>query len=154
MQFFQMRDTESKTWRNYLVIQVSKEGYLSLKAQVTQTSVNCWPVLQNGMPMLVFGYGASINLSESFGSGETLGEKLHAGDVVTVILTDKSGDQLFTRKDGGLTLNFALEDVTVYLFTYTKEMEQLYDFYISYRKRKEDDSQIAEKGKTKRLGFR
>jgi len=104
--------------------------------------------------MLVFGYGASINLSESFGSGETLGEKLHAGDVVTVILTDKSGDQLFTRKDGGLTLNFALEDVTVYLFTYTKEMEQLYDFYISYRKRKEDDSQIAEKGKTKRLGFR
>jgi len=154
MQFFQMRDTESKTWRNYLVIQVSKEGYLSLKAQVTQTSVNCWPVLQNGMPMLVFGYGASINLSESFGSGETLGEKLHAGDVVTVILTDKSGDQLFTRKDGGLTLNFALEEVTVYLFTYTKEMEQLYDFYISYRKRKEDDSQIAEKGKTKRLGFR
>lgn len=154
MQFFQMRDTESKTWRNYLIIQVSKEGYLSLKAQVTQTSVNCWPVIQNGKPMLVFGYGASINLSESFGSGETLGEKLHAGDVVTVILTDKSGDQLFTRKDGGLTLNFALEEVTVYLFTYTKEMEQLYDFYISYRKRKEDDSQIAEKGKTKRLGFR
>jgi len=154
MQFFQMRDTESKTWRNYLVIQVSKEGYLSLKAQVTQTSVNCWPVIQNGKPMLVFGYGASFNLSEGFGCGETLGEKLHAGDVVTVILTDKSGDQLFTRKDGGLTLNFALEDVTVYLFTYTKEMEQLYDFYISYRKRKEDDSQIAEKGKTKRLGFR
>jgi len=154
MQFFQMRDTESKTWRNYLVIQVSKEGYLSLKAQVTRTSLNCWPVIQNGKPMLVFGYGASFNLSEGFGCGETLGEKLHAGDVVTVILTDKSGDQLFTRKDGGLTLNFALEDVTVYLFTYTKEMEQLYDFYISYRKRKEDDSQIAEKGKTKRLGFR
>jgi hypothetical protein len=154
MQFFQMRDTESKTWHNYLVIQVSKEGYLSLKATITQSPVACWPVIQNGKPTLVFGYGASINLSEEFGSGETLGEKLHASDIVTVILTDKSNDQLFTRKEDGLALNFALEEVTVYLFTYTKEMEQLYEFYTNYRNLKEDNSQIETKNKTRRLSFR
>jgi hypothetical protein len=154
MQFFQMRDTESKTWRNYLVIQVSKEGYLSLKAAIAQSPVACWPVIQNGKPTLVFGFGASINLSEAFGSGETLGEKLHTNDVVTVILTDKSSDQLFTKKEDGLALNFALEEVTVYLFSYTKEMEQLYEFYTSYRNHKEGNSQIEAKSKTRRLVFR
>lgn len=154
MQFFQMRDNDSKIWHNYLVIQVSKEGYLSLKATIAQSPVTCWPVIQNGKPTLVFGYGASINLSEEFGSGETLGDKLHAGDVVTVILTDKPQDQLFAKKDTGLALNFALEEVTVYLFTYTKEMEQLYEFYTGYTRQKEANSQVETKNRTKRLALR
>jgi hypothetical protein len=154
MQFFQMRDSENKTWHNYLIIQVSKEGYLSLKAQITQASVNCWPVIQNGKPTVVFGYGASINLSESFGSGETLGEKIHAGDIVTVILTDKPQEQIFTRKETGLGLNFALEDVTIHPFTYTKEMEQIYEIYQSFTTLKDSNSQNEAKSKTKRLGFR
>jgi hypothetical protein len=154
MQFFQMRDSENKTWHNYLIIQVSKEGYLSLKAQVSQASVNCWPVIQNGKPTVVFGYGANINLSETFGSGESLGDKLHPGDIVTVILTDKPQAQLFTKKDTGLGLNFALEEVTIHPFTYTKEMEQIYEIYQSFTNLKDSNSQVASKEKTKRLGFR
>lgn len=132
MQFFQTRDNDSKVWHNYLVIQVSKQGYLSLKATITQSPATCWPLIQNGKPTLVFGYGATINLSEEFGSGETLGDKLHVGDIVTVILTDKPQEGLLTQKDTGLTINVALEEVTVYLFTYTQEMAQLYQFYTGY----------------------
>jgi hypothetical protein len=33
MQFFHMRDDESKNWHNYLIIQVSKEAYGALKAK-------------------------------------------------------------------------------------------------------------------------
>lgn len=155
MQFFQMQDNENKTWQNYLTIQVSKEGYLSLKAKVTHASINCWPVIQNGKPTVVFGYGANINLSEAFGSDETLGDKLHPGDIVTVILTDKPQEQLFTKKDTGLGLNFTLEEVTIHPFTYTKEMEQIYDTYQSFTNLKMDsNSQVAAKEKTKHLGFR
>lgn len=151
MQFFQLRDSESKVWHNYLIIQVPTPEYNSLKAKVTQ-SIAPWPVIQNGRPTIVFGYGAMINLSEAFGSGETLGEKLHAGDIVTVILTDKPQDQLFQNKEGTATLNFNLSDVTIHPFTFTKEMEQTYEFYSNYTKLKETDTQIAHKNK--RLSLR
>ena len=145
MQFFHMRDDETKTWHNYLIIQVPTQEYGNLKSKVNQASVGCWPVIQNGKPTIVFGYGATINLSEAFGSGETLGEKLQPGDIVTVILTDKPQDQLFVLTDNKLTLNFALEEVTVYPFTYTKEMEQIYDFYAHYANIKDSNNQIAVK---------
>lgn len=152
MQFFHMRDDETKIWHNYLVIQVPTQEYNHLKAKVTQ-SVVCWPVIQNGKITLVFGFGATINLSEAFGSGETLGEKLHAGDIVTVILTDKPQEQLFQIKDGTLNLNFNLTDIVAFPFTYTKEMEEAYDVYVSFIRIKSADNPVALKNKTKRLSL-
>lgn len=152
MQFFHMRDDENKNWHNYLIIQVPTQEYNSLKAKITQ-SVACWPVIQNGKLTLVFGFGAIINLSEAFGSGETLGEKLHSGDVVTVILTDKPQDQLFLIKDGVLSLNFNIADVIAYPFTYTKEMVETYEVYDSFAKLI-DNNLIDLKNKTKRLSLR
>jgi hypothetical protein len=69
MQFFHMRDDEAKTWHNYLIIQIPTKEYGHLKAKVNQASVGCWSVIQNGKPAIVFGYGATINLSEAFGIG-------------------------------------------------------------------------------------
>jgi hypothetical protein len=83
-----------------------------------------------------------------------LGEKLQPGDIITVILTDKPQDQLFVLTDNKLTVNFGLEEVTVYPFTYTKEMEQIYEFYTHYTNIKDSNNQIAVKNKTKRLSLR
>ena len=152
MQFFHMRDDETKVWHNYLVIQVPTQEYNHLKAKVTQ-SVACWPVIQNGKITLVFGFGATINLSEAFGSGETLGEKLHPGDIVTVILTDKPQEQLFQIKDGVPNLNFNLADVIAFPFTYTKEMEEAYDVYVSFTRIKDADNPVALKNKKGRLSL-
>jgi hypothetical protein len=152
MQFFHMRDDETKTWHNYLVIQVPTQEYNHLKAKVTQ-SVTCWPVIQNGKITLVFGFGATINLSEAFGSGETLGEKLHASDIVTVILTDKSQEQLFLMKDGTLNLNFNLSDIVAFPFTYTKEMEEAYEVYVNFTRIKDTDNPVALKNKKGRLSL-
>jgi hypothetical protein len=153
MQFFHMRDDETKNWHNYLIIQVLTQEYNNLKAKITQ-SVACWPVIQNGKLTLVFGFGATINLGEAFGSGETLGEKLHPGDIITVILTDKPQDQLFLIKDGVLSLNFNISDVIAYPFTYSKEMEEAYEVYVSFTRLKDADSPVALKNKTKRLSLR
>jgi hypothetical protein len=152
MQFFHMRDDETKTWHNYLVIEVPTHEYNHLKAKVTQ-SVACWPVIQNGRITLVFGFGATINLNEVFGSGETLGEKIHSGDIVTVILTDKPQEQLFSMKDGILNLNFNLSDVVAFPFTYSKEMEEAYEVYISLTRIKDANSPVVLKNKTKRLSL-
>jgi fructoselysine-6-P-deglycase FrlB-like protein len=83
-----------------------------------------------------------------------LSEKLNVGDIVTVILTDKAQDQLFVFNDNNLTLNFSLEEVVVYPFTYTKEMEQIYEFYSNYTKLKDTNRQISLKNKSKRLALR
>jgi hypothetical protein len=156
MQFFHMRDDESKNWRNYLVIQLGKEEFDALKtrfdSQVPRFS--CWAIIRKGNPYIVFEYGGTICLSESFGSGETLGDKLTVGDVVTVILTDKPQDQLFVFANNTLDLKFSLEEVIAYPLTYTEEMEQIYDFYLQYAKIKDNKREITLKNKSKRLGFR
>jgi hypothetical protein len=155
MQFFHMRDEGTKNWHNYLVIQVTKDTYISLKAKLDiQSIVGSGAVIQNGKPYITFSYGGTINLSETFGSGETLGDKLQSGDIVTVILTDKPQNQLFVFNDNNLTLNFNLEEVTVYNFTYTKEMEQIYEFFSNYAKIKDNDNQVGIKDKNKRLKLR
>lgn len=153
MQFFHMRDDENKIWHNYLVIQVPTQEYNHLKTKVTQ-SVACWPVIQNGKLTLVFGFGATINLSDSFGSGQTLGEKLHPNDIVTVILTDKPQEQLFVMKDDTLNLNFNLSDIVAFPFTYTKEMEEVYDVYVSFKRIKDADNPVELKNKNKRLSMK
>ena len=86
-----MRDDESRNWHNYLIIQFGKEEFSALKARFdTQVpKLSCQAIIRNGNPYVVFEYGGAICLSEAFGSGETLGEKLVAGDIVTIILTDK-----------------------------------------------------------------
>jgi hypothetical protein len=116
--------------------------------------LSCQAIIHNGNPYVVFEYGASICLSEAFGSGETLGEKLVAGDIVTIILTDKPQDQLFSSSSVNLALNFNLNEVIIYPFTYTKEMEQIYDFYRQYVNLKDSNSKIAIKSKSKRLSLR
>ncbi len=148
-----MRDDESKNWHNYLIIQLQKEEYSALKAKFDAQAprLGCWAVIRSGKPYVAFEYGGAICLSEAFGSGQTLGEKLSVGDVVTVILTDKPQEQLFLLKEGSLTLNFALEEVIVYAFTYTKEMEQIYEFYVHIAKLKEGKGEIALKNKSKRF---
>ncbi len=96
----------------------------------------------------------SICLSEAFGSGETLGEKLVAGDIVTIILTDKPANQLFSSSDEELALYFGLDQVIIYPFTYTIEMDQIYDFYRHSTHLKEDKNDLTSKTKSKRLSFR
>jgi hypothetical protein len=150
-----MRDDETKNWHNYLIIQVPKQEFSALKAKFdTQVpKLACWAMIRNGNPCVVFEYGGVISLSEAFSSGETLGEKLAVGDIVTVVLTDKPHDQLFSASEGSLKLNFNLDEVIVYVFTYTKEMEQTYEFYSQYAKLKDAKSAVSVKNKSK-LSFR
>ncbi len=131
-----MRDDETKNWHNYLIIPMGQEEFRALKTRFeTQApKLGCGVVLRRGSPQIVFDYGGVISLSEEFGSGETLGDKLSAGDIVTVILTDKQ--QPFMPSEMGLKLDFNIEEVIVYPFTYTKEMEQTYQFYVHYTKLK------------------
>lgn len=92
-----MRDDETKTWHNYLVLPLSKDEFVTLQSRFeTQVpKLSCWATIRKGRPFIVFEYGGTICLSEPFGSGETLGDKLAVGDIVTVVLTDKPQDQLF-----------------------------------------------------------
>ncbi len=156
MQFFRLRDEESRSWRNYLVIELGKEEFSSLKARFdTQVpKLGSWAVIRNGKPFIVSEYGGAICLSEAFGSGETLGDKLVVGDILTVILTDKPQNQLFASSADSLKLNFGLADVIVYPVTYTKEMEQIYDFYRHFTTLKDGDREVAVKNKSKRLSLR
>lgn len=155
MQFFHLREDETKTWRNYLVIQTKPEDFAALKTrfETQPPKLGCWAMIRNGNPYLVFDYGGTISLSETFGSGETLGDKLEVGDVVTVILTDKPQDQLFTITNNALALNFDLSEVIAYSFAYTKELEHIYEFYRHYSKLKDSDGKVQIK-KTKRLTFK
>jgi hypothetical protein len=155
MQFFHMRDDESKNWHNYLIIQVTKEEYSAIHTRFgSQTpKLNYGTIIRDGYPYVIFEYGAMINLGEAFGSGQTLGEKLQVGDIVTVILTDKPQDQLFILENNSLKLNFALSEVIVYPFTYTKEMEQIYEFYAHYAILKEGTREVSIKNKS-RLSLR
>ncbi len=150
-----MRDDESKNWHNYLVVQLGKEEFRALKTRFeTQVpKLDCWAMIRDGGPYIVFDYGGVISLGEAFGSGQTLGEKLQVGDVVTVILTDKPQDQLFILENRVLKLNFALSEVIVYPFTYTKEMEQTYEFYAHYARLKEGNREVTIKNKP-RLSLR
>ena len=151
-----MRDDETKSWHNYLVVPLGKEELdairMRFESQVPQLS--CWAMIRKGKPYVVFEYGGSICLSEAFGSGETLGDKLAVGDVVTVVLTDKPQEQLFVFSEGNLTLNFSLDEVIVYPFTYNKEMEATYDFYKHYKQVKENKTDVDMKKKSKRLSLR
>ncbi len=156
MQFFRIRDDESKNGHSYLIIQLPPDDFTALKNRFkTQLpKLACWPIIRNSSPYVVFEYGGAINLSEAFGSGETLGDKLQVGDIVSVILTDKPQDQLFTSSEITLKLNFGLEDVIVYPFTYTKEMEHIYEFYTHYINLKGEDRPLQIKSKPNRLSFR
>jgi hypothetical protein len=156
MQFFRMRDDESKNWRNILITQLPKEEFSAIQSRFgSQTpKLTCSAMIRGGIPYVVFEYGGTISLSETFGSGQTLGDKLFVGDVVTVILTDQPQEQLLVSSEGALKLNFNLKDVIVYAFTYTKEMEQIYDFYTHYIKIKEGNREIELKKKPKHLSLR
>jgi hypothetical protein len=151
MQFFRMRDNESKSWRNYLIVQLPKEEYSAIHSRFgSQTpKLSCGAIIRDGVPYVVFEYGGKVSLSETFGSGQTLGDKLFPGDLVTVILSDKPGEQLFVSSEGALKLSFSLDEVIVYVFTYTKEMEQIYDFYSHYIKVKEDSQEASTKRKNR-----
>ena len=144
-----MRDEESKTWHNYLIVPLSQTDFDALKARLeTQVPrLACYPIVRNGNPYVVFEYGGAVNLSEEFGSGETLGDKLQVGDIVTIILTEQPQSQLVTQSEDGVKLNFSLKDVVAYPFTYTKEMENLYEFCRSYSNLKGGDHQLRKKPK-------
>jgi len=127
---FSLKRDEKKDWQNYLWVPLSKEEFVAVqvqfKSQIPKFSSSA--MIRKGNPYIVFEYGRTICLSEAFGSGETLGDKLVVGDVLTVVLTDKSQDQLFVFSVSNLTVDFSLDDVIVYLFTYTNEMWQIYGF--------------------------
>jgi hypothetical protein len=156
MQFFHLRDDESKEWHNYLVVSLSKEEFAAVQTQFKSQipKFSAWAMILKGKPYIVFEYGGTICLSEAFGSGETLGDKLAVGDVLTVVLTDKPQDQLFVFSERNLTVNFSLGDVIVYPFTYTKEMGQIYDFYKHYLSLKENKTGVEIKKKSKSLSLR
>jgi hypothetical protein len=156
MQFFRMRDEETQTWHNYLIVQLSEEEFESLKSRFdTQViKLTCNPVVRNGKPYVVFDYGGAVNLSEAFSSGETLSDKLQVGDIVTVILTDQPQSQLLSQEDGTVKLNFDMAEIIAYPFTYSKEMEQLYEFYRIHSNLKSSERQLKVKRKTKKLSFR
>jgi hypothetical protein len=156
MQFFHMRDDETKSWHYYLVVPIGKAEFDALRTRFDSQvpKFSCWAMIKKGRPFVVFDYGGSICFSEAFGSGETLGDKLVAGDILTVILTDKPQDQLFLFSEGRLALNFNLDEVIVYPVTYTKEMEEIYEFYKHYLKVKENKTSVEIKKKSKHLSLR
>ena len=151
-----MRDDETKSWHNYLVLPLSKDEFAALQSRFESQvpKLSCWVTIRKGRPFIVFEYGGAICLSEAFGSGETLGDKLAVGDIVTVVLTDKPQDQLFVFSEGKVNLNFNIEDVLVHPFTYTKEMESIYEFYKNYINIKENKTSVVVKKKSKRLSLR
>ncbi len=151
-----MRDAETKSWHNYLIVQLPKPDFDNLKTrfEMQVPKLACSPIMRKGHPTLVFEYGGTVDLSEEFGSGETLGDKLQVGDVVTVILTDQPQNQIFSQTQEGPKLNLNLTDIVAYPFTYTKEMENLYEVYSAYSSLKSGDRELKIKPNSKRLSFR
>lgn len=115
----------------YLIIQVLHDQFRRLRAKYEKSTpfISASAVLCNGHPYVVFDFGlenARIRLDDPFGSGDKLGEKLAAGDVTTIILTDKPQDQTM---DSANTFNFNLDEIIAYTFTFTTEMHELYTLY-------------------------
>jgi hypothetical protein len=154
MQFFQMNYGEARNWYNYLIIPMETGEFWALKERFeTQIpKLGSTVVVRGGKPFIVFEYGGAIDLSEQFGSGDTLGDKLNAGDIITVILTDHN--QPFTPSETGVKINLNIDHIIAYPLTYTKEMERTYEFYVHYNNLKGGNRQLKIKSKSKRLSFR
>ena len=68
------------------------------------------------------------------------GDKLEAGDVLTVILTDRAQDDVITVTKKGAVLKVPLEELIAFSFTVTEEMKEIYIFYELTKRMKKGSS--------------
>jgi len=132
---------------NYLILPLSGKQFADMKEMCEKhiPSITCSAVIRKGHPYIVVDYGfggylkSTIPLDEVFYSGEKLGDKLKAGDALTVILTDKPQDEVVTISKKKAVFNVALEDLVAFSFIYTPEMEEIYALYSLYQRTKQGE---------------
>lgn len=118
-------------------------------------SVSCSAMIRKGHPYVIVDYGlmgfkSTFRLDEVFVSGERLGDKLKVGDVLTVILTAKPQDEVYTISRKKATFNASLDEIIAFSFSYTPEMEEIYAFYNLYQRIKQGEKTNPKTEKRKR----
>ena len=136
-EFIHFQNEVTKTEHNYLVIYLEKSMFEDMKElfELQNPSLSCSAVIRKGRPFVVMDFALAwfkftIPLDRVFESGQSLGEKLDVGEMLTVILTVNTEKRnVLTLSKKGLSLNVPIDDIIVFTFEYTKEMNELYHFY-------------------------
>jgi hypothetical protein len=133
MQFLSITD-QSSLKHNFLIIPLSGDEFNELLGQcekcIPEISVSA--ILHRGHPYIVADFSSGswrtlIPLDRALENNETLGAKLNAGDVLTVILT--SNPQVAKAIKEKSNFNFDLNDILAFSLTYTKSMAETYTLY-------------------------
>ena len=139
MMFWSSLDDRTGVCHKYAVLKMEKERFLRLKKlfETEIPDVSSSATIRKGCPSISVsislgtlegGFRLAIPLNWSFESGGELGDKLAAGDILVVILTDQSSDRVISSSKDGLSLNVPVEDVCVFSLRYTEEMSEIYSF--------------------------
>lgn len=137
MYFFSLMDEHAGFEKTFLVLCSKEDKFKHLRKLYEEhiPSVYCSAVIRKGHPFitvdfLVGGFfKLALPLDEVFESGETLGDKLKVGDVLTVILTNHSQDELITISKKKPSFNLPLKEVLAFSFRYAEEMAEIYASY-------------------------
>jgi len=137
MQFLPLIDELNGIKHIFLISQLNKTEFEKVKEYCEKYIPTFYfsAVFRKGHPYITVDYGAggffkwAIPLDDLYYSGERLGDKLHVGDVLTMILSEHPQDNVLVMTKSGLSLLVPLKDLIAYSFTYTEEMNQIYAFY-------------------------
>ena len=149
MQFVYIKDNFTGIEHAYLIMSLGEEEFTKVKALFESMkmipSVSFSAILYEGRPWLVADYRffesmkMKIPLDLPFISGETLGDILKVGDVVTFIFTGKPENEvidLSKKEIFGVELNEMIASTV----TYTVEMQEVYALYNFYQRFKNNKS--------------
>ena len=136
-QFIHFQNEVTKTEHNYLVIYLKKSMFEDMKElfELQNPLLSCSAVIREGRPFVVMdfalaGFKFAIPLNRVFESGQSLGEKLQVGEMLTVVLTANIEKRnVLTLSKKGLSLNVPIEEIIAFTFEYTEDMDELYRFY-------------------------
>ena len=136
MRFWWGLDEFAGTRHKYIVSSMEKEQFQRLKElwekQIPVISGSV--MIRRGHPIISIDFGvdffrSAIPLDDLFESGERLGDKLVAGDILIIVLTDQPEDEVIASSKSRLHLNVPLEDILVFGLRYTEEMSEIYTFF-------------------------
>ena len=141
MQFLTVTD-EDKIKHKVLVVPLNETEMKELMGQCKQCmpSISISSLVQSGHPYVIVDFGAGdswktvIALDEVSADGDKVGDELAVGDVLTVILTSKTG-AVNVSKDK-VYLNVPLEEVLAFSFLYTADMAENYALFKMYKQPK------------------
>jgi hypothetical protein len=138
MLFLNLEDKWFGGQHTYLIVPIESKELKTLKNLFSETapSLTFSAFLLFGHPCIGINYNqyaVRIPLDEVFASGKMLGDNLKIGDVTTLILTDKPQNEVITLPTKEI-FNFELENIIAYVFTCTKEMQEVFQLYSFYKR--------------------